>query len=230
MEHPVETAKIIFQASDALLRYAANHEIKGYLYVSSMEVYGSIFSEESITEDMQGYLNPLDVRSCYPMAKRMAENLCCLYAQEYGVKAKIARLTQTTGAGISRNDNRAIAQFVRCALENQNIILQTAGTSARPYCYTIDAISAMLYILLKGQSGQAYNVANEDTFMTIRDLAELVKETINPNINVNTIINDIGYAAPSILPLSTAKLNALGWHPQYGLQELLLNLAEDVKT
>lgn len=228
MEHPVETASTIYQVSDTLLRYASKHAVKCYLYLSSMEVYGSIFGERIITEDMQGYLNPMDVRSSYPMAKRMVENLCCLYASEYGVNAKIARLTQTTGAGTAKNDNRAIVQFVRCAVENKHIVLQTEGGSARPYCYTIDAVSAMLYILLKGETGQAYNVANEDTYMSIRELAECVRRIINNNISVNTIINDIGYAAPSHLPLSTEKLKRLGWRPKYDMEALLLNMAEDL--
>jgi nucleoside-diphosphate-sugar epimerase len=86
----------------------------------------------------------------------------------------------------------------------------------------------MLYILLKGETGQAYNVANEDTYMSIRELAECVRRIINNNISVNTIINDIGYAAPSHLPLSTEKLKRLGWRPKYDMEALLLNMAEDL--
>jgi nucleoside-diphosphate-sugar epimerase len=83
---------------------------------------------------------------------------------------------------------------------------------------------------LKGEAGHAYNVANEDTYKSIKELAECVKLTINSNISVKTIINNVGcYAATSLLPLSTEKLRSLGWHPQYGIQELLLNLADYIK-
>lgn len=83
-----------------LLKYAASSDIKGFVFLSSLEVYGTIIDDnEPVTEDVQGYLDPMSVRSSYPMAKRAAENLCCLYADEYNVPVKVARLTQTTGAG-----------------------------------------------------------------------------------------------------------------------------------
>ena len=101
----------------------------------------------AVTEEVQGYLDPMAVRSSYPMAKRASENLCCLYASEYGVPVMIARLTQTTGAGIAKDDNRIIAQFAKLASQGKDIVLNTTGESARPYCYTTDTISALLFIL-----------------------------------------------------------------------------------
>lgn len=133
-----------------------------------MEVYGSIGKMDSVIEDIQGFWSITDVRSCYPIAKRMAEHLCFLFSKEYGVPVKIARLTQTTGAGIALDDNRIIAQFARKAVKSEDIILHTLGKSARPYCYTTDAISAIIYILLKGENGEPYNVANPDTYVSAR--------------------------------------------------------------
>jgi nucleoside-diphosphate-sugar epimerase len=229
VEHPVETAHTIYGVSDALLQYAVTNPVKGFVYASSMEVYGSIEGAEVVTEDMQGFLNPLNVRSSYPMTKRMVETLCCLYAQEYGVPVKIARLAQTTGAGIDKNDTRAIADFARRAVNNQDIVLHTEGRSAHPYCYTIDAVSGMLYVLLRGAAGQAYNVANEQTYMSIRSLAEFAKAYLNKNIDVKVDIQEMGYFGTSLLPLSTAKICALGWHPRYSMEDIYRNLADYLK-
>lgn len=161
IEHPVETFDVIYSGTKVLLNYARKRQIKGFVYLSSLEVYGEIYDDSKpVCEDSQGYLDIMAVRSSYPMAKRAAENLCCLYAAEYGAPVMVARLTQTTGAGIALDDNRVIAQFARLATYGNDIVLHTTGESARPYCYTTDAVSAILYILFKGQKGNVYNVAN----------------------------------------------------------------------
>lgn len=228
VEHPVETFDIIYRGTKVLLDYAKEHTVKGFVYLSSLEVYGEIHDDSIfVSEDVQGYLNPLSVRSSYPMAKRAAENMCCLYAAEYDVPVKIARLTQTTGAGVAKDDNRVIAQFARLSSQGKDIVLHTTGESARPYCYTIDAISAILYILLKGQNGEAYNVANEDTYISAYDMARFVKTHINPNIDVRVELNDnMGYAPPTKQKLSAKKLKALDWEPKYDLECIIKKLVE----
>lgn len=141
VEHPVETFDIIYQATRNLLEFSRKSEVKSFVYLSSLEVYGTITDDSIlVTEDIQGYLEPMAVRSSYPMAKRATENLCCLYASEYGVNVKVARLTQTTGAGVSNDDNRVIVQFCRLAVQDKDIILHSSGNAARPYCYTMDAM------------------------------------------------------------------------------------------
>ena len=116
IEHPVETSNTIMDGTKKMLEVAKDLSVKGMVYLSSLEVYGEIHDDtNAVTEEVQGYLDPMAVRSSYPMAKRASENLCCLYASEYGVPVKIARLTQTTGAGIAKDDNRIIAQFAKLA-------------------------------------------------------------------------------------------------------------------
>ena len=227
VEHPVETFEVIVGGTSSLLKYAAAHPVKGFVYLSSLEVYGTTDRLDSIPEEVQGYWSVTDVRSSYPVAKRAAEHLCHLYAKEYGVPVKIARLTQTTGAGISKDDGRVIAQFARCAARHQDIVLHSTGESARPYCYTTDAVGAILYILLRGQSGEPYNVANPGTYISARALAEFVKENLAPDINVVTQIrDDMGYAPASFLPLDTSKLESLGWKSGYSLYDILKRLVE----
>lgn len=228
IEKPVETFNIILDSTSVLLKYAHMKTVKSFVYLSSLEVYGEVPNgEDGVTEEQQGYWNPTTIRSSYPIAKRASENLCCLYANEYNVPVKIARLTQTTGAGISKEDNRVIAQFARLAVNNEDIVLHTTGESARPYCYTTDCIAAILYILLKGRNGEAYNVANEETYISAREMAEFVRDRINPKVNIRMELNDNQVYAPiSKLRLSTKKLSAIGWKPQYGLFEIFSKLIE----
>ena len=232
VEHPVETSETIIRGTSLLLEYAQKHPVKSFVYLSSLEIYGSISDDSKpITEEVQGYWNPMSVRSSYPMAKRTAENICCLYAHQYSVPVKVARLTQTTGAGISKDDNRIIAQFARLAAEGKDIILHTSGESARPYCYTTDAISAILYILLRGKEGEAYNVANENTYISARGMAEYLKENFSPNINIQIESqNNLGYAPFSKLRLSSQKLMDMGWKPKFGLYEIFNHLIRFVKS
>ena len=222
IERPVDTFSSICDVTKVLLDYACSKKIRGFVYLSSLEVYGEINDDSHlITEEMQGFLDPLSVRSSYPMAKRATENLCCLYAAQYGVPVKIARLTQTTGAGMAKDDNRVIAQFAKLAANGQDIILHTTGESARPYCYTMDCVSGVLFVLLRGNSGNAYNIANEDTYISARGMAEYIRDNINNSIGVKIELNDnMGYAPVSKLRLSSAKLRQLGWSPKYGLKEI----------
>ncbi len=232
VEQPLETFYSILNPSKTLLEYARNNEIKGFVYLSSIEVYGSILDDKiKISENNQGFIETMSVRSSYPMAKRTVENLCCLYAHEHSVPVKVARLTQTTGAGVTKDDNRVIVQFARHAFEGKDIILHTKGESARPYCYTIDSISAILYILLKGNSGKAYNVANEETYISVKEMAEYVKSNFNNNIKVSVKLNNNnGYAPVTKQRLSTSKLEELGWEPQFNLYSIFDRLIEYLKT
>ena len=228
VEKPVATFNIIINGTQRLLEYAKSEGVKGFAFLSSLEVYGTITDDSvSVTEDIQGYLDPMSVRSSYPMAKRAAENLCALYASQYGVPAKIARLTQTTGAGIAKDDNRIIAQFARHAANGDDIVLHTTGESARPYCYTTDSVSAILYILLKGDAGVAYNVANEETYISARGMAEYLRDNFNHDIDVRVEIADnMGYAPVTKLRLSTNKIQSLGWLPNYDLNRIFRNLID----
>lgn len=222
---PVETIRVIYEATVSLLNYARRQNVKGFVYLSSLEVYGSGLPDTKITENMQGYWDVMNIRSSYPVAKRAVENLCCAYASEYGVPVKMARLTQTTGPGIAKDDNRVVAQFARLAAKGEDIVLHTTGESARPYCYTMDCVSALLYILLKGKNGEAYNVANESTYISARGMAEFLRDNFNSAIDVRVELNDnMGYAPVSKLDLSTMKLRALGWQPRYDMKQLFERL------
>lgn len=221
VEHPVETIQTAINGTAAVLDYAMAAKVESVVYASSLEVYGSNLTDDLITEDFQGYVNPTETRSSYNIGKRACECLCHAYSTEYEIPVTIARLTQTFGAGVEYNDSRVFAQFARNVIEGKNIEMHTMGNTCRMYCYTIDAVSAILYILLKGEKGEAYNVANEKTYISIREMAYFLRDTFNPHIDV--IVNQTenhGYAPETKLRLDTRKLEKLGWKPKYGLKEM----------
>ncbi|MBO4786596.1 MAG: NAD(P)-dependent oxidoreductase [Prevotella sp.] len=228
VEQPVETFCTTLFGTQQVLRYAEQQgkQLKGMLYVSTLEMYGTVLDDSKpLTEDSQGYLDPMQARSSYPMAKRAAECLCHAYSAEHGVRVMTARLAQTFGEGITENDNRVFAQFARSAKADEDIVLHTEGKLCRCYCYTADAVEAMLYILLRGESGMAYNVANEDTYISIRDMAEMVCREFGKKMKVRIELKEgMGYSPTTYLRLDTSRLKALGWRPTHNLKEMFASI------
>lgn len=231
VEQPVETIRTALSGTENLLLSAREKQVKGFIYLSSMEVYGTPQTDEMITEAYVGVIDPLKVRSCYPEAKRMCESLCVSYCSEYGVPATIARLTQTFGPGVQADDNRVFAEFARCAINKRDIILHTKGETKRSYVYTADAARAILSILLLGTPAQAYNVANSDTYCTIYEMAQMVAADLAQNeISVRCELTDaekLGYAPVLHMNLDTARICRLGWKPTCGLSDMFRRMIAD---
>lgn len=231
---PVETIRTTMDGTRHILDLAHEKQVKSCAYISSMEAYGRPDPTlERVTEADLGYVDCLNVRSCYPEGKRMAECLCAAYAHEYGVPVKMARLAQTFGAGVGWNENRVFAQFAKSLLTGQNIVLHTDGSSTGNYCYTRDAVIGLLTLLVKGENGQAYNINNERAFTTIRDMAQMIAERSNGGIQVVfDIPKDLlkyGYAPPVKMHLSAAKMKTLGWEAKVDLPEMYDRLISSLR-
>lgn len=220
VERPVETISTIVDGTRNVLEFARKAHVGKVVFLSTMEVYG-VPTVDPVTESDFGVLDSAAVRSSYPEAKRLAENLCAAYAKEHGVDVTIARLTQTFGPGVVRGDTRVFAQFAEAVLEKRDIVLHTEGRTARCYCYIDDAVSAILTLAEKGAAGEAYNVANPETYCTIREMAEMLAAAHPPTRVVvdHAGAEGRGYAPEFRMRLSTAKLEALGWKPRTGLME-----------
>lgn len=230
IEKPVETITTAIEGTKNLLEFARQKKVKSMVYMSSMEVYGTPADNHSLTEEYMGYLNPLAVRSSYSESKRMVENLCVAYESEYKVPVKIVRLTQTFGPGVAGNDGRVFAEFARCAVNGQDICLQTEGLTQRMYLYTADAATALLTVLTRGENGQAYNAANRDTYCSIREMADLVarefgKRKTRVVIAIPDVPNAI-YNPVQNIYLDTAKLEHLGWNAEVGLKDMYGRMIE----
>ena len=234
VEHPVETIDLAINGTKKMLELAKNKQVRSMVYLSSLEVYGTTNPDaSSINEKDYGYLDPTSVRSSYSESKRMAESLCVGYCHQYQVPVRMPRLSQTFGPGVSYEDNRVFAQFARAILEKRDIILRTKGETVRNYCYTKDAIEAIFYILLKGQAGQAYNVANKETAISIREMAEMVIELSGSNesklvFDLAEDVEKLGYNPTVKIRLNTDKLESLGWQAHTDLGTMFLRLIESM--
>lgn len=227
---PVETIATALDGTKNILELAKSKNISGMVYLSSMEVYGAPATDEKISETHNTNLQTTEVRTSYPESKRMCESLCVAYASEYQVPAKIVRLTQTFGPGVNYNDGRVFAEFARCAIEKRDIVLHTKGETKRNYLYTLDAVMAILTVLVVGTTGEAYNAANENTYCSIYEMAELVAQEIsNGKIKVNIKEEDtakFGFAPPLKMNLDTHKLRDIGWSPRTPLKEMFEKLIQ----
>lgn len=235
VQKPVETIKTAIEGTMRVLNIAKENQVDGFLYLSSMEVYGCPETDDKINEQHFTNLDTTKVRTCYPESKRMCENLCVSYGCEYAVNTKIIRLTQTFGPGVEYDDGRIFAEFARCVMEEKNIILHTKGNTKRSYLYTADAVSAIFSVLLKGKNGEAYNAANESTYCSILEMANLVVKQCAKN-KIKVIIDEqdnssssYGYAPTLKMNLDVNKLKSLGWSPNYNLQEMYGRMIESMK-
>ena len=228
VETPVEVITTSIIGTLNLLHIALKSHIKSMVYLSSMEIYGFTKNEVLLSEKDIQYLNPLEIRSCYPESKRMCENLCVAYASEYGVPIKIARLAQTFGKGVEKQDSRVFAYFARKVLNNEDIVLMTNGQSKRMYVDIEDAVSAILIVLLKGDSGEAYNIANKETYCSIVEMANLVAhELTHDKIQVKFENDESGskqFSPPHRLMLNTEKIESLGWKAENGLLDRRMDI------
>ena len=235
VDYPVETILTGMEGTDNVLRFAVSKKVKGMVYLSSLEVYGVTDPErKNIKENEYGYIEQMVPRSSYSEGKRMAECLCISYGHEYGVPVKIVRLSQTFGPGVSYSDNRVFAQFARCAIENQDIVLKTKGETYRNYCYIRDAVTGILCVLLKGNSNEAYNIANKDTGISICDMAHMIADDVaNKKINVVFDIADdiakLGYGPTIKISLNTDKIEQLGWKAEVGLKDAFERMIQSMR-
>lgn len=122
------------------------------------------------------------LRNGYTESKRCAEMLVNSYIDEYGIDAVICRLASIYGPTMLLNDSKAHAQFIRNALHGENIALKSKGEQRRTYCYVLDAVSALFMVLSKGEIGEAYNIANENSVASIADVASCCAKIVGTKV------------------------------------------------
>ena len=191
------------------------------LFISSGEIYGiSEDPESAFKENEYGYVDILNPRSCYPESKRAAETLCASYHAQYGVEALVTRLCHVYGPSITATNTRADAQFLRNALNGEDIVMKSPGTQVRSFCYVKDCALGLIYIMVRGAAGEAYNVANRHSIATIRQYAETLADLAGVSIRNEFPSEEEarGYTKVTRAVLDGSKLEQLGWMPQYDLK------------
>ncbi|MCT0501074.1 NAD-dependent epimerase/dehydratase family protein [Lactococcus cremoris] len=235
-EDPVGTIEGNTQATLNLLRYCQKVKAEQFIYISSGEVYGQL-PKESIpfTEEMAGYIDSMNVRSCYMLAKKLAENLCVSYTHQYGLKTKIVRLSHVFGANYTTKDTRASAQFVTEAIKGRDIVLKSLGNHLRSYVHVIDAVSGILSVTTVGQNASVYNVTNTDNTLTLAEFAQTVAKEAKVSVKFDIMqeVDPTKVTPISFAVLSDVKLRSLGWEPTFSTirgVEQIIKILKDKKS
>lgn len=211
---PVGVMKGNFCGVDNLLAYGVKHNLEKFVYVSSGDVYGE-GDGRVFTEDYSGYVNSLNLRSCYTSAKRATETLCVSYAHQFGIDVSIARPCHTYGPHFTESDTRVYAQFIRNVLRGEDIVMKSTGEQFRSWCYVVDCANGILHILLKGQNREAYNIADDKSNITIKKLAEIIAKIEDRKviIDIPSDVEKVGFNVVKKSIFDISKLCNLGWNP-----------------
>jgi len=213
---PVGTMTANILGTYNLLEYIKGKKCLGFLYFSSGEVYGAP-TKNLVGEKDYGYLDITNTRSCYGESKRASETLGFCYNKQYKTPFVVVRPSHTYGPGLLLDDGRVFADFIRDALIGKEITMKSNGSASRPFCYLSDATVAFFTVLLKGECGFAYNVANVNAFLSIKELANIVSNLgASSNIpikylNISDQNNTIDRTIASRPDVSA--INKLGWNP-----------------
>ena len=229
---PVGIVKSNMIGTFNILELAKEKHSSKVIFASTREVYGKNEEEDSLTETSFGTIDPLEDRSCYPESKRAAETIFRSYFLQYGVNFNALRIAHSYGPGMKlHSDGRVMADLMGNVVDGKDIELKSSGEALRAFCYITDAITGIFYTALKGEPGEAYNLANETEEISIRDLAQmLVSLCRDKDLKVvfNITETNTGYCNYKRVGLSTNKIEKLGWHPQVclkaGCQRTLLSL------
>lgn len=213
VKEPVETMLSNFLGLKFLLDYAKNRGTKRLLFISSSEVYGEKEGSEPYREGEYGYIDLLKARNSYSVGKRAAETLCASYADEYGVESVIVRPGHIYGPTASSHDNRVASAWAYAVARGEDIVMKSNGSQIRSYCYCLDCASAILKVLLSGESGRAYNISNPDSVISIKEMAEVLVKSAGVELKEELPSEEErkGFNPMSNSSLESTSLIALGW-------------------
>ena len=221
---PVGTLAANVLGTHNLLTLAREKRSEGFLFFSSGEVYGRLAEGQIPTkEEWYGYIDPLEVRSCYGESKKMGETMCAAWQHQYGVPAKIVRPFHTYGPGMRLDDGRVFADFVADVVNGRDIVMKSDGSAKRAFCYLSDATAGYFTVLLKGNNGEAYNIGNDRAEATILELANIIVN-LAPGGGLKVITaparEDSSYLKSSISRTcpDISRARALGWEPRYDIK------------
>lgn len=217
---PIDTIMSNVIGTNNILEYAYKNGIERVLYISSSEVYGNKENDNLYVENEYYSVDILDSRSCYPSSKRLCETLCSSYINEHDLDCVIVRPGHIYGPTITMNDNRASAEFLKNVLKEENIIMKSQGLQLRSYTHVLDCATAILTVLINGKCGEAYNISNKNSIVTIRDFAEMHAKLSGLKVifDLPTTEEKNGYNRMKNSALNSDKLYSLGWNDVYNLE------------
>ena len=219
-ENPLLMLDTIIEGTRHTLNFAVQCRAEKFLLTSSGAVYGKQPSHMThIPEDYTGAPDPLDPKSAYGTGKRTAEQLCALYAKQYGVYSTIARGFAFVGPYLPLDIHFAIGNFIRDAMNGGPIVIKGDGTPCRSYLYAADLAISLWTILLNGASGRAYNVGSEEN-ISIAATAQAVSRSVNPNSQITIqVTTNPAFPAEQYVPSTKRAQNELALTQSFFLDE-----------
>lgn len=210
---PVDIMRANFDGTYHMLDYLAHCGKGRLLLVSSGEVYGQSIDDRGFDESSYGFIDPIAARSCYPISKLAAETLCICFLKQYGVETVIVRPSHIYGPTSLKSDTRAVSTFLDDARNHRDIVMKSAGTQVRNYCYVFDCVEAILCSLLYGENGNVYNIADEQSVLSIREMAEQIAELGGVRVVMETPdeVLKSGFTSVTRGVVNAQKLKKLGW-------------------
>ncbi|OAU48255.1 dTDP-glucose 4,6-dehydratase [Lacticaseibacillus rhamnosus] len=230
---PIGTITTNFFGNDQVLKHAVTHPTQRILFLSSVEVYGENRGDVTkFPENYSGYLDSNTLRAGYPESKRVSEALCQAYISKYHLNIVIPRLSRVFGPSMKLNDSKASSQFILKAVNKENIILKSQGSQYYSYAYVADVVSALLFLLVRGKNGEAYNVANPELDIHLKDFAGELAKVVNRKVvyNLPDATELAGYSKVTKAVLDTKKINKLGWEPLFGREASLKHTIEILRS
>ncbi len=182
---PLETIDANVNGTRNILELSKKLKVKKVLVMSTSEIYGDPNKENIPTkESYNGNVSYAGPRSCYDESKRLAETLCYIYRNKFGVSVNTIRPFNIFGPGQRLDDKRIIPDLMTAVIKNKPITLFSDGRATRSFCYISDAIIAILLILLnKDVKQQGFNVGNDEIEISMSNLAKLMLKIGNKVIS-----------------------------------------------
>jgi UDP-glucuronate decarboxylase len=208
-----------------LLEYAKKCNSENFLFFSSGEVYGVPLDQNMPVGELDyGYIDPMNVRSCYAESKRIGETMCVSWSKQFDLYTSVVRPFHTYGPGMALDDGRVFADFVADVVAKRDIVLKSDGLAMRPFCYIADATIGFLTVLLRGGNSEAYNIANPFAEISMENLAVLISNLFperNVGVRFEKLATDDSYLRSPIYRScpSIEKIKKLGWSPGTGIEE-----------
>lgn len=183
--HQTETLLVNSVGTLNVLSFLKQSKSGNVVFTSTSEVYGDPL-EHPQKETYWGHVNPVGERSCYDESKRFGEALCISYFRQHALDIRIARLFNTYGPNMEREDGRVVSNFIVQALQNQPITVYNEGKQTRSFSYVSDTVDGLIALSENGKAGEIYNIGN-DTERTISDVAATVKKLTASNSSITPI-------------------------------------------
>jgi UDP-glucuronate decarboxylase len=188
------------------------------LHTSTSEIYGDPEINYQ-SENYNGNVNPLSIRSCYDESKRLSETIMREYNRMYGLDTKIVRLFNVYGPGLDPEDGRVVSNFINQALNNKPLTIYGTANQTRSFQYVDDAIDGLIK-LMNSNYNLPVNIGNPSEF-TILELANIILEMIKTESEIeyrDLPTDDPKQRKPDI---SRAK-EILNWEPKINLRDGLI--------